>query len=144
MDGTIRARGWRWGRLGGAAAVLLLASCATFEESGLPGSASSMARNQMMLVRKEPSTFGHYRLTSLERIYPELALFVGRKGTPDFLAETSNRGRSYYILYYLGPRQAFACRTRPGGRQSLEFAGPYPITRREYKILDGLRSKEAG
>ena len=124
------------------AAFGLLGACATFEESGLPGSASSMARDQMMLVRKEPPTFGHYRLTSLERIYPDLAVFLRKKGMPDFLAETTNRSRNYFIVYYLKPRQAFACRTRPGQRKSLEFAGPYPITDKEYKILDGFRSEK--
>lgn len=101
-----------------------------------------MARNQMMLVRKEPPTFGYYRLTSLSKIYPDLAFFVHKKGDPDFLAETDNRSRNYFILYYLEPRQAFACRTRPGQRQSIEFAGPYPITDKEYKVLDGFRTKE--
>lgn len=101
-----------------------------------------MARDQMMLVRKEPPTFGHYRLTSLERIYPDLAIFLRKKGMPDFLAETTNRSRNYFIVYYLKPRQAFACRTRPGQRQSLEFAGPYPITDKEYKILNGFRSEK--
>ncbi len=129
----------------GAAALAacgLLGACATFEESGLPGSASSMARDQMMLVRKEPPTFGYYRLTSLQRIYPDLAFFVRKKGTPDFLAETTNHSRNYFIVYYLKPRQAFACRTRPGQRQALEFAGPYPITDKEYKILNGFRSEK--
>jgi len=101
-----------------------------------------MARNQMMLVRKEPPTFGYYRLTSLERIYPDLAMFVQKKGNPDFLAETTNHGRNYFIVYYLKPRQAFACRTRPGQHQALEFAGPYPITDKEYRILDGFRSEK--
>jgi hypothetical protein len=138
--------GASWGRLamglGIAAAVFLMASCARFEESGLPGSASSMARNQMMVVRKDPATFGYYRLTSLSRIYPDLALFVNKKGLPDFLAETNNSNQNYFILYYLKVRQAFACRTRPGQRQALEFAGPYPVTEKEYRILDGFRTKE--
>lgn len=134
-----------WGRVARgttlAAVGFLMVSCARFEESGLPGSASSMARNQMMLVRREPPTFGHYRLTSLERIYPDLALFVAKKGEPDFLAEATNQRQNYFILYYLKPRQAFACRTRPGQRQILEFAGPYPVTDKEYRILDGFRTK---
>ena len=135
-----------WGQMargaGAAAAGVLLGACAGFEESGLPGSASSMARNQMMLVRKEPPTFGYYRLSSLAKIYPDLALFVNKKGDPDFLAETDNHSRNYFILYYLKQRQAFACRTRPAQRQSIEFAGPYPVTDKEYKILDGFRTKE--
>lgn len=124
------------------AACVLSGGCADFEESGLPGSASSMARNQMMLVRREPASFGHYRLTSLMRVYPDLAVFVEKRGLPDFLAETGNHGQDYFILYYLKSRQAYACRTRPGQRRAIEFAGPYPVTEREYKTLDGFRSEE--
>ena len=122
-----------------ASAGFLLAGCADFEESGLPGSAASMARNQMMLVRKEPPSFGYYRLTSQTQIYPDLAIFVQSKGTPDFLAETRDQHRSYFILYYLGKREAFACRTQPERPQAIEFSGPYPITKKEFKILDDLR-----
>jgi hypothetical protein len=122
------------------AACAVLGSCSTFEESGLPGSAASMARNQIMWVRKEPSTFGHYRLTSLERIYPDLTFFIAKHGTPDFLAETDNSGRNYFILYYVKPRHAYACRTRPGLGNAIEFAGPYPITDKEYEILDDFRA----
>jgi hypothetical protein len=124
-----------------AGGLFLLGSCTHFEESGLPGSASSMARNQMMWVRKTPPTFGYYRFESLSRVYPDLGLFTESKGLPDFLAETANRGRSYFILYYLDRRQAFACRNRPGQRKAIEFAGPYPITDKEYRTLDQLRRK---
>ena len=102
-----------------------------------------MARNQMMLVRKEPPTFGYYRLTSLARIYPDLEFFIQKRGTPDFLAETGNHSRNYFIVYYLKARQAFACRSRPGQRGAIEFAGPYPITEKEYRTLDGFRTKDA-
>ena len=128
---------------GTAAAGLLFASCATFEESGLPGSASSMARNQMMFIRREPPTFGYYRLTLLSKAYPDLAYFVEKKGDPDFLAETNNRSRDYFILYYLKARHAYACRTRPGQGRAIEFAGPYPITEKEHRLLQGFRSKES-
>lgn len=124
---------------GMAASGFLLAGCADFEESGLPGSASSMAKNQMMLVRKEPPTFGYYRLTSQMQIYPDLAIFLESKGSPDFLAETRDQNRSYFILYYLTKREAFACRTHPERAKFIEFSGPYPITRKEFKILDRLR-----
>lgn len=97
-----------------------------------------MAHNQMMVVRKDPPTFGHYRLTMLMQQHPDLESFVRTRGTPDFLAETSSDGRHYRILYYLQKRQAFACRTRTEHDGSLEFAGPYPITRRERQILRGL------
>jgi hypothetical protein len=123
-------------------AFALLAACAQFEESGLPGSASSMAQDQMMLVRREPSTFGYYRLTSLTRIYPDLAFFVDQRGIPDFLAETGSRDQDYYILYYLKKREAYVCRTRPGRNRIIEFAGPYPVTESEYRTLDAFRNKE--
>jgi hypothetical protein len=113
------------------------ASCASYEQSGLPGSASSMARDRIMQVRREPLSFGLIRLSSLERSHPELRQFLAVKGMPDYLAETSNSGRSYYILYYLVPRQAFAVRTKPGGR-GLEFAGPYPVTEGEVSTLGGI------
>lgn len=135
----------KWARWAGAAALLWLANgCATFEESGLPGSASSMARNQIMLVRAEPESFGHYRLASLIRIYPDLDLFVAKRGVPDFLAEASNSRQHYYILYYLNQRQAFAARTRSPHPTRLEFAGPYPITEREKRTLLELRKNEPG
>ncbi|RPJ34172.1 MAG: hypothetical protein EHM17_07655 [Verrucomicrobiaceae bacterium] len=135
-----------WTRITGSAAaaalVLLASSCARFEASGLPGSAASMAHNQIMLVAAEPETFGHYRLTALMRDYPDLDLFMAKRGMPDFLAETSNDRQHYFILYYPTARQAFAARTRPGQRQRLEFAGPYPITDSEKRTLEDLRKKE--
>jgi hypothetical protein len=142
MEGSLRAIGRLAGGLGSVAVMGLMVSCSRFEESGLPGSASSMARNQMMFIREEPSTFGFYRLTSLSKIYPDLAFFVQKKGKPDFIAETTNRGQNYFILYYLEKRQAFACRTRPGQRGLIEFSGPYPITDKEYRTLDGFRTGE--
>jgi hypothetical protein len=119
------------------------AGCTTFEESGLPGSASSMARNQIMPVRAEPESFGHYRLTSLMRIYPDLDLFVAKRGVPDFLAETSNSRQHYFILYYLKDRQAYAARTRAPHRTRLEFSGPYPVTAKERKTLEQLRQDQS-
>jgi hypothetical protein len=134
----------RWFPVIGAAAMAFgLGGCATFEESGLPGSAASMAHNQMMFVREEPETFGHYRLTSLAKLKPDLDAFIRTRGMPDFLAETRNRGRSYYILYYLKDRQAFASRTRVGQGRSLEFAGPYPVTDKEFETLDAIRRKQS-
>ena len=124
-------------------AGLLMAGCATFEESGLPGSAASMAHNQMMLVSKERDSFGYYRLATLSRMYPDLDFFVRKRGMPDFLAETSNEGRHYFIVYYLQDRQAFASRPRIGSRKSLEFAGPYPITPKEVAILEKLKRGNA-
>jgi hypothetical protein len=122
---------------------MMLGSCTTFEESGLPGSASSMAHNQIMMVSAEPATFGHYRLTSLMRIHPDMDLFVAKRGMPDFLAETSNGRQHYYILYYLDQRQAYAARTRPSQRTRLEFAGPYPVTEKEKRTLRDLQRNQS-
>lgn len=134
--------------IGAASAMVALPvvvpSCASFEESGLPGSASSMAHNQIMVVSSEPSTFGHYRLTSLMRLYPDLDLFVAKRGMPGFLAETSNGSQHYFILYYLKDRQAYAARTRPPHRQRIEFAGPYPITEKEKTTLQELSKNPSG
>lgn len=123
------------------AVACLVAGCATFEESGLPGSAASMAHNQLMHVSRERQSFGYYRVTTLSAFYPDLDYFVRKQGMPDFLAETSNDGRNYYILYYVGRRHAFASRPRPGTRKALEFAGPYPITPREVSILETIRKR---
>ena len=105
----------------------------------LPGSISAAANDQIMLVRQEPPSLGYLRLGTQSVAYPDLAVFVKKQGLPNFLAETHNRERHYFILYYLSDRQAFACRSRSGSRGAVEFAGPYPITRREFRLLDGFR-----
>ena len=126
-----------------AVMIFLTVSCASYEESGLPGSAASMARNQIMLVMAEPETFGHYRLISLMRHYPDMGLFVARHGVPEFLAETGNGRQQYFILYYPSAMQAYAARTRAPNRKRLEFAGPYPVTRKERQTLAELRKQES-
>lgn len=123
--------------------LAMLGSCTTFEESGLPGSAASMAKDQIMLVREEPATLGYYRLTSQMRIFPDFAFFVKKRGNPDFIAETSDRYRSYFILYYLKARRAYACRTRISNPDSMEFSGPYPITRQEMATLRDMMGEGA-
>jgi hypothetical protein len=103
-----------------------------------------MAKDQIMLVRREPPSFGFRRLETQSRNHPDLGYFVRKQGLPDFLAETGDRDRRYFILYYLKARQAFACRTRrsPKHVEAVEFAGPYPITDGEYRMLDGFRRKD--
>ena len=115
-------------------------SCSSFEDSGLPGSASSMARNQIMWVDRDRESFGYYRLQSQRRAFPDLDVFLGQKGQPDFLAETSDDRRRYFILYYTGSREAFACRTAGTRRDAVEFSGPYPISERELGMLAKLKS----
>jgi len=92
-----------------------------------------------MLVRQEPPSFGFTRLASHSQAYPDLAILVSTHGIPDFLAETGDSDKHHLILYYLKPHQAYACRTRHGHAGVLEFAGPYPITTGEYKLLDAFR-----
>src|SRR6187401_1905099 len=111
---------------GSMAACLFSISCGVVETPLIPGSQAALAKDQIMLVRKEPPSFGYQRLQSQTRSFPDLGLFVTKHGTPDFLAETGNWERHYFILYYLESRQAFACRTGSQNHQSVEFAGPYP------------------
>ncbi len=118
---------------------LPLVSCAPLGKIGLPVSMSAAANDQIMLVRKDPPSFGYQRLETQSVAYPDLAVFVKKQGVPNFLAETHNSERHYFILYYLSERKAFACRNRSGNRGAVEFAGPYPITKREFRLLDGYR-----
>ena len=114
---------------------LLAISCAQVSDTWM----SVAAKDQMMLVRAEPPSFGFRRLTLQSANYPDLGAFVSQKGLPDFLAETGTQDRDYLILYYLKARQAFACRTRPGKNRAVEFSGPNPITDKEFRLLDGFR-----
>lgn len=113
-----------------------LPSCSSFEQSGLPGSASSMAKNQIMRV--EPSSFGQYRLSQHLQSYPDLKYFIKQRGNPEFLAEASHHGQHYLIFYYLSQRQAFVCRNHLAPPLSLQFSGPYPISKREQKVFKKL------
>jgi len=121
--------------------LLLAGGCADFEESGLPGSAASLARDKMMWVREDPPSFGHYRLESLAIFYPDIRQFIDTRGTPDFLAEAHHDRYEYLIFYYLDSRRAFACKIRHQSPRLVEFAGPYGITKKEYQILDGFRGQ---
>ena len=130
-------------RLAVGVGVLIHMGCATYEESGLPGSASSMARNQIMLVRKSPPSFGFSRLQAHVRLHPELEGFLKQRTLPDFLAETSDDSRTYFILYFLSEKEAFAFRTQPDDTLQLEASGPYPITRGEQKTLEDFRAQSS-
>jgi hypothetical protein len=122
---------------------LLLASCATFDRPWIPGTSASMAQDQIMLVRKNPPSLGYRRLETQSEIYPDLGFFVSKKGLPDFMAETGDRNRHYFILYFLKAREAFACRTRPRNPGTVEFAGPYPVTDGEYRRLETFRRNQS-
>lgn len=123
--------------------VLGLSSCAPIGEKMLTRVEARVANDQMMLVRSTPATFGYQRLLTGMGDHPDLATFVNQRGLPDFLAETGDRANRYLILYYLGQRKAFACRTVPGRSGAVEFAGPYPITDREFETLDSVRNRAA-
>lgn len=97
--------------------------------------------NKIMTVRKEPVSLGYERLAYQAGVYPDLALFVSTRGWPQFVAETTNDERHYLILYYVSQRQAFACRTLRDNPRAVEFAGPYPITEREQKVLKQIDSQ---
>lgn len=126
-----------------AALCALMISCGVVESPLLPGSQAAAAKDQIMLVRKDPPSFGYQRLVTQCQTYPDIGLFTKKHGNPDFLAETGSRKRQYFILYYLKTRHAFACRTRSASGEAVEFAGPYPITAGEYKLLDGFRREAA-
>jgi hypothetical protein len=137
----MKMSGLRMARAAAVIVVLCVIGCASFEESGLPGSASSMARNQIMLVRQSPPSFGFSRLQAHVRLHPELDGFLKQRALPDFLAETSDDSRTYFILYFLSEKEAFAFRTLPDDRSQLEASGPYPITRGEQKTLEDFRAQ---
>jgi len=128
---------------GWIAAGLLLGSCAHVGDRWLVGSPGFAANDQIMLVRKSPPSFGYHRLLEQSVLHPDLGTFVKLKGQPDFLAETNTAGRHYFILYYLKGRHAYACRTPSLYSREVEFTGPYPITPREYRLLDGVRQSAA-
>jgi len=120
-------------------ACLLLPSCATVGSAWMIGWSERAANDQIMLVSRQPATLGLHRLEYQSSVYPDLAKFLARHKWPDFLAETTSDRRHYLVLYYLARREAFAARTRRPDDRSMEFAGPYPITQREFDLLSELQ-----
>ncbi len=102
-----------------------------------------MAHNRIMWVDESSQSLGYYRLQSRRELFSDLDIFLEEKGDPDFLAETSDHMRKYFILYFMRNREAFACRTEVRYPESLEFSGPYPITDKEFALLQGMREKRA-
>jgi hypothetical protein len=121
--------------------TLACAGCSAINTASMSGSNDSAAEDQIMLVRREPASFGYQRLVHQTGVYPDLSVFLGFRGLPDFLAETSNEGRHYLILYYLDGKEAFAAKSRVGRAQTFEIAGPYSITEREVSLLRGFQSE---
>lgn len=103
---------------------------------------SSPVKDRIMYVREAPPTFGHFRIKALSSSHPDLATFISRKKSPEFLAETNKGDSHILILYYLGDRQQYACRCETGSSHKAEFSGPYPITDGEAKTLRELRDGE--
>jgi hypothetical protein len=136
---SLPAKTWTCRVAGLVATGLLAASCTQIGDTLIAEGMSAAAKDQIMLVRKEPPSFGYQRLTMQSNDLPDLKSFLARQGLPDFLAETSNRERRYFIFYYLDQRHAFVCRHRLGNRRAVEFAGPYPITAGEFRLLDDFR-----
>jgi hypothetical protein len=97
------------------------------------------SQDRIMLVEESPPSLGLKRLAYQASTHPDLANFLRRRGNPDFIAETSSDDRQYLILYYLGRKQAFACRSWRGQPEIIEFAGPYDITAKEIEILESLK-----
>jgi len=97
--------------------------------------------NQMMLVRESSGSLGYRKLMAKSQESVDLRTFIDQKGLPDFVAEANSSNRDYLIFYYLDRHQAFACRTRGRGNSNVEFAGPYPITNGEWKLLSGVKSR---
>jgi hypothetical protein len=126
-----------------ACACLAICGCRTVSDAWLTGWTDSSANDRIMLVREQPASLGHQRLTRQARLYPDLAAFLQLKGWPDFLAETTNDGQHYLVLYYLDRTEAWAGRTKRSTRQVMEFAGPYPITPNEKKLLRNLQQGKA-
>lgn len=119
--------------------TVLLAACGPVRRGWDAGWSERAAKDRIMLVRDVPETLGHRRLVYQSAAHPDLGNFLRGKGLPDFIAETSTDDRQYLILYYLDSRRAFACRTRRSPGTVIDFAGPYPITDRETKLLRQLQ-----
>ena len=120
-------------------AAVLLGSCAPVRRGWDAGWSERAAKDRIMLVRDSPETLGHRRLVYQSAAHPDLGVFLNSKGMPDFIAETSSDDRQYLILYYLDSGRAFAARTRRSPGTVIDFAGPYPMTERETKLLRELQ-----
>jgi hypothetical protein len=123
---------------------LLCGACSFSANSSYLQRTSGSANDHIMLVRRDPPTFGFQRLAAHAIAHPDLGVFLRQSGDPDFLAETNKSGNRYLILYYTKSSKAFACRTGGDGSRQVEFSGPYPITKGEKKTLQGLRDRSEG
>ncbi|MEI6673758.1 MAG: hypothetical protein WCO57_01135 [Verrucomicrobiota bacterium] len=136
-------RQWKaWGLAG--LWVVLAGACHPVSDAWLTGWTEAEAKDQIMLVRNEPPSLGLRRLTNQAEVYPDLGVFLHAHGMPDFLAESAAGNRHFLILYYLDAKRAYSCRAKAAATREIEFSGPYPMTRREHRLLQGLRKAAAG
>jgi hypothetical protein len=110
----------------------------------MTGWTGAAAKDQIMLVRRDPPSLGQRRLTRQSGVYPDLGVFLGAQGMPDFLAEANTNKRHFLILYYLDARRAYACRAKAPATRQIEFTGPYAMTKREYDLLQKFKKQAAG
>jgi hypothetical protein len=127
-----------------ACAALFCGACSPTTNFSYLQRTSASANDHIMLVRRDPPTFGFQRLSAHAIALPDLGVFLRQTGEPDFLAETDKSGNRYLILYYTKSGKAFACRTGGDGSRQVEFSGPYPITAGEARTLQDLRDRSAG
>lgn len=122
--------------------VLLLCQCAPYRSAWNAGWTSAEAENSIMLVIDQPVTLGYKRLQYYGALHPEFRELLTHLGQPDCLAETTQGGRRYMILYYLGARKAYSCRTDDRRVTTpMQVSGPYPISDKEYKLLRTFQNK---
>ncbi len=115
-----------------------ISSCESLENTGYLNQTAATAHDHIMLVEKNPPTFGYERLYALSQHYHDLSKFIEKEGKPRYYAETTNGGSRYLILYYSERREAFACRSVLKSPHKIEFSGPYPITKNELATLHKL------
>jgi hypothetical protein len=125
-------------------AVVLTSACRPVTDAWMTGWTGAQANDRIMLVRQEPRSLGYQRIQSQSVVYPDLGVFLGHRGMPDFLAESTASNRHFLILYYLDAKSAYACRAKAPSTREIEFSGPYLMTDREYKLLQGLKREGAG
>lgn len=122
--------------------ALLFCQCAPYSSAWNSGWTGSEAENSIMLVIDQPVTLGYKRLQYHGELHPEFRDILTHLGQPDCLAETTKGGRRYMILYYLGARKAYSCRTDDHRVTTpMQVSGPYPITVKEYKLLKTFQNK---
>jgi hypothetical protein len=120
--------------------ALILSNCASYRAAWNSGWTEKEANDSIMIVRETPSTLGWKRLRYFSTLHPECKPYFARMGTPDCIAESTRARQHYLIVYYLDRRQAFSFRNNTRAvSQPIEVAGPFPITRKEYRLLHALK-----